>query len=121
MFLVGGCVRDLLLRQENLDIDVVVEGNGIGFARQFAATVDCRIREHEKFGTAVVIFPDGFKVDIASARLEYYDSPAALPHVEHASIRQDLYRRDFTINTLTIALNRENFGQMLDFLAASGT
>jgi len=115
VFLVGGCVRDLLLRQENLDIDVVVEGNGIGFARQFAATVDCRIREHEKFGTAVVIFPDGFKVDIASARLEYYDSPAALPHVEHASIRQDLYRRDFTINTLTIALNRENFGQMLDF------
>ncbi len=115
VFLVGGCVRDLLLRQENLDIDVVVEGNGIGFARQFAATVGCRIREHEKFGTAVVIFPDGFKVDIASARLEYYDSPAALPHVEHASIRQDLYRRDFTINTLTIALNRENFGQMLDF------
>ena len=114
-YLVGGIVRDLMLRKDNLDVDVVVEGDGIAFARAFAKTVDCRVREHEKFGTAVIIFPDGFKVDVASARLEYYESPAALPNVEHASIKHDLYRRDFTINTLTISLNRDNFGQMLDF------
>jgi len=115
VFLVGGFVRDLMLRQPNLDIDIVVEGDGIVFAESFAKTTECRVRVHEKFGTAVIIFPDGFKVDIASARLEYYERPAALPMVEHASIRHDLYRRDFTINTLTIALNYTHFGQMLDF------
>ena len=115
IFLVGGFVRDLLLRQRNLDVDVVVEGDGISFARAFAATAKCRVREHEKFGTAVIVFPDGFKIDIASARLEYYASPAALPNVEHASIRHDLYRRDFTINTLTISLSPDDYGQLLDF------
>lgn len=115
VYLVGGFVRDLLLRQENLDIDIVVEGDGIAFAAAFAKTTECRIRSHEKFATAVIILPDDFKIDVASARLEYYESPAALPRVEHASIRHDLYRRDFTINTLTISLNCDNFGQMLDF------
>ncbi len=115
VFLVGGFVRDLLLRQPNLDIDIVVEGDGIEYAESFAKTTECRVRVHEKFGTAVIIFPDGFKVDIASARLEYYERPAALPRVEHASIRHDLFRRDFTINTLTIALSHDHFGQMLDF------
>ncbi len=115
IYLVGGFVRDLLLRQPNLDIDIVVEGDGIEFAEAFAKTTQCRVRTHEKFGTAVIVFPDGFKVDIASARLEYYDRPAALPRVEYASIRHDLYRRDFTINTLTISLNQNHFGQMLDF------
>ncbi|SEA65674.1 tRNA nucleotidyltransferase (CCA-adding enzyme) [Desulfuromusa kysingii] len=114
-YLVGGFVRDLLLRQQNLDVDIVVEGDGIAFAEAFAKTTTCRVRTHEKFGTAVIVFPDGFKIDIASARLEYYDKPAALPQVEHASIRHDLYRRDFTINTLTISLNPDHFGQMLDF------
>ena len=114
-YLVGGFVRDLLLRQKNLDIDVVVEGDGIAFARAFAAKVPCRVREHEKFGTAVIIFPDDFKVDVATARIEYYDGPATLPRVEDASIRHDLYRRDFTINTLTIALNQDSFGLVLDF------
>ncbi|MFK5925789.1 MAG: CBS domain-containing protein [Desulfuromusa sp.] len=115
LYLVGGFVRDLLLRQQNLDVDIVVEGDGILFAKALAETMQCRVRAHEKFGTAVIVFPDGFKVDIASARLEYYEKPAALPRVEHASIRHDLYRRDFTINTLTISLNQDHFGQMLDF------
>ncbi len=115
IFLVGGFVRDLLLRQPNLDVDIVVEGDGIAFANAFAKTTPCRVRTHEKFGTAVIILPNDFKVDVASARLEYYDRPAALPKVEHASIRHDLYRRDFTINTLTISLNQNNYGQMLDF------
>ena len=115
IYLVGGIVRDLLLRQQNLDIDVVVEGDAILFANKFSETVPCRVHVHEKFGTAVLIFSNGFKVDIASARLEYYDRPAVLPQVEHASIRHDLYRRDFTINTLTLSLNQDSFGQMLDF------
>ena len=115
IYLVGGCVRDLLLRKENLDIDIVVVGDGIAFARAFAGKYACRVREHDKFATAVIVMEDGFKIDIASARLEYYDRPAALPRVEHASLRHDLYRRDFTINTLTISLNRDNYGQLLDF------
>jgi tRNA nucleotidyltransferase (CCA-adding enzyme) len=115
IFLVGGLVRDLLLREANLDVDLVVEGDGIAFAEAFARTTECRIRTHDKFGTAVIILSDGFKIDVASARIEYYESPAALPRVEHASIRHDLYRRDFTINTLTISLNQDNYGQLLDF------
>jgi tRNA nucleotidyltransferase (CCA-adding enzyme) len=118
VFAVGGFVRDLLLRQENLDIDIVVEGDGIAFARQYARRHDCRVRTHKKFGTAVIIFSDGFKVDVASTRMEYYLEPGALPTVEHASIKLDLYRRDFTINTLAMALNRENYGELLDFFGA---
>jgi tRNA nucleotidyltransferase (CCA-adding enzyme) len=115
IFVVGGFVRDLLRRQDNLDVDIVVEGDGIAFAAEYARQRRCRIRTHRKFGTAVVIFPDGFKVDVASARMEYYVEPGALPRVEHASIRLDLYRRDFTINTLAIALNGDEFGELLDF------
>lgn len=113
-FAVGGFVRDLLLNQPNLDVDVVVEGDGIAFAEAFAREHGCRVRCHRKFGTAVIIFPDGFKVDIASARLEYYLHPGALPDVEHASVKLDLYRRDFTINTLAIALNPGQFGELVD-------
>ena len=115
VFAVGGFVRDLLLGVENLDLDFVVEGDGIAFAEHFARQNGCRVRCHHKFGTAVVIYPDGFKLDIASARMEYYLSPGALPDVEHASVKMDLYRRDFTINTLAICLNHVNFGEVLDY------
>ncbi|BCA80056.1 CBS domain-containing protein [Desulfuromonas sp. AOP6] len=118
IFAVGGFVRDLLLEQENLDIDIVVEGDGIAFAEACAADQGCRIRSHKKFGTAVLIFPDGFKLDIASARMEYYTAPGALPQVEHAGIKLDLYRRDFTINTLAIALNEAHYGELIDFFGA---
>lgn len=112
---VGGFVRDLLLEQQNLDLDVTVEGDGIFFAEQFAAEHNCRIRPHQAFGTAVLIFTDGRKLDVASTRLEYYDSPGVLPAVERASLRQDLYRRDFTINTLALSLNTDCFGLLLDY------
>lgn len=117
-YAVGGFVRDLLLRSKNLDIDIVVEGDGIAFARSFAATRDCRVRSHAKFGTAVIVFPDDFKIDIASTRMEYYLEPGALPNVEHASIKLDLYRRDFTINTLAMALNSDLFGELIDYYQA---
>jgi tRNA nucleotidyltransferase (CCA-adding enzyme) len=115
VFVVGGFVRDLLLNKENLDVDVVVEGDGVAFAEKFAKEHDCRVRCHRKFGTAVLIYPDGFKVDIASARMEYYLQPGALPDVEHASVKMDLSRRDFTINTLAISLNQRAYGEMLDY------
>jgi len=115
VFAVGGFVRDMLLNKENLDVDIVVEGDGVVFAEQFARDHECRVRCHRKFGTAVLIYPDGFKIDIASARMEYYLQPGALPDVEHASVKMDLSRRDFTINTLAISLNHETFGEMLDY------
>jgi tRNA nucleotidyltransferase (CCA-adding enzyme) len=120
VYLVGGTVRDLLLRDSNLDIDLVVEGEGIPFARALAEQFPgCRVRSHEKFGTAVVLFPDGFKIDIATARLEYYERPGALPTVETSCIKRDLYRRDFTMNTLAVCLNPSRFGQVLDFFGGS--
>ena len=115
VYAVGGFVRDLLLRVENFDVDIVVEGDGIRLAEEFEKTSSCRIRTHKKFGTAIILFPDGLKVDVATARWEVYDSPAALPTVESASIKMDLYRRDFTINTLAIQLNPKAFGELIDF------
>jgi tRNA nucleotidyltransferase (CCA-adding enzyme) len=115
VYAVGGFVRDLLMRVENLDVDIVVEGDGIRFAEEFEKRVPCRIRTHRKFGTAIILFPDGSKVDVATARLEVYDSPAALPTVESGSIKMDLYRRDFTINALAFQLNPRGFGELIDF------
>ena len=114
-YAVGGFVRDLLLRHPNLDIDIVVEGDGIEFARAFAEEHQVRVRAHKKFNTAVLVFPNDQRVDIATARYEYYQYPAALPIVEFGSLKMDLYRRDFTINTLAIALNPNSFGYLIDF------
>ena len=118
VYVVGGFVRDLLLNRPIEDVDVVVEGDGIAFAKHYAGQNGCRVNTHQKFGTAVMVFPDGFKVDVASARLEYYVMPAALPIVEHSSIKMDLARRDFTINTLAIALNPGSYGILIDYFGA---
>ena len=117
-FLVGGIVRDVLLRRENLDADIVIEGDGVKFAQEFARHREVRVRSHRKFGTAVLIFPDKFKVDVATARIEYYESPAASPVVEMSSLKMDLFRRDFTINTLAIKLNKSDYGALLDYFGA---
>ena len=117
-YAVGGFVRDLVMRRENLDIDIVVEGDGIAFASKLAETLNARVRPHERFLSAVVVFPDGFKLDVATARLEYYERPGALPTVELSSLKLDLFRRDFTINTLAVVLNPPAFGELLDFFDA---
>ncbi len=114
-YVVGGFVRDLFLRRENFDVDVVIEGDGIAFAHEFAKHSNVRVRSHKKFATAVMIFPDGFKVDVATARMEYYESPGAPPIIETSSLKLDLYRRDFTINTLAIKINKKHFGTLIDY------
>jgi tRNA nucleotidyltransferase (CCA-adding enzyme) len=117
-YVVGGFVRDLFLYRSDEDVDIVIEGDGIAFAKKYAKLEGARIHTYEKFGTAVIIFPDGYKIDVASARLEYYKFPAALPIVEMSSIKLDLYRRDFTINTLAVQLNPDKFGTLIDFFSA---
>ncbi len=117
-YVVGGFVRDLFLYRANEDIDIVIEGDGIVFAKAYAKAQGTRIHTYAKFGTAVIIFPDGFKIDIATARMEYYSFPAALPTVEMSSIKLDLFRRDFTVNTLAIQLNPKRFGMLIDFFSA---
>ncbi len=118
-YVVGGFVRDLLLRRENLDVDIVIEGgDGITFAREYARRRGLRVRAHKRFKTAVLIFPDGFNIDVATARLEYYERPGALPTIEQSSLKLDLYRRDFIINTLAVELNPKRFGALTDFFGA---
>ena len=115
VFMVGGFVRDLFLGIKNYDLDIVVEGEGIKFARELGKDLGGRVRSHEKFGTAIVILADGFKIDVATARREFYEYPAAFPKVELSSIKKDLYRRDFTINAMAIQLNQKHFGKLIDF------
>jgi len=114
-YLVGGLVRDLLLRNKNLDVDIVVEGDGIEYGRKLARRLRARIRTHKKFKTAVIIMKNGFKLDVATARTEYYESPGAHPMVESGSIKLDLYRRDFSINALAVRLDPGTMGQVVDF------
>lgn len=114
-FAVGGFVRDLLIKKQNFDLDIVIEGDGIAFAKALSEHVGGRYKTHERFKTAMVVMPNGFKIDIATARLEYYEYPAAMPTVELSSIKLDLSRRDFTINAMAIQLNPTQFGTLLDF------
>jgi tRNA nucleotidyltransferase (CCA-adding enzyme) len=117
-YLVGGFVRDLLLGVKNLDLDIVVEGDGIKFADCVANSFGAKITAHKQFGTATVFIKPGLKVDFSSARKEYYPKPAHLPVVSPGSLREDLFRRDFTINALAINLSDaklvDYFGGQLD-------
>lgn len=112
---VGGFVRDLLLGVANEDIDIAVEGDGMIFAEELGRCLHAKLKIHEIFGTAMLILPDGKKIDIATARTEYYEFPAALPTVSFSSLRQDLGRRDFTINAMAVDITPDHFGHVLDF------
>jgi tRNA nucleotidyltransferase (CCA-adding enzyme) len=121
LYVVGGFVRDLLLDESNLDMDLVVEGDAIRLARRLGRRISARTRSHQRFGTAKIILEgreDEFGVpalDFATARMEFYAHSAALPEVERSSIKADLHRRDFTINTLAIRLDSGHYGRLLDF------
>ena len=122
VYAVGGFVRDIMLSRpasEYDDVDLVVESDGILFARELAAQLGGRIREHRAFMTALIIYTDADgterRLDVATARLEYYRYPAALPTVELSSIKMDLFRRDFTINAMALRLNTGQFGNVVDF------
>lgn len=138
-YVVGGFVRDLVmdgkgLKWPDIDIDLVVEGDAMAFAHKLGIRLKGRVREHREFMTAMLVFPaeslcadvekhrrthladpTEIKVDIATARLEFYTEPGALPQVERGSIKMDLYRRDFSINAMAVRLNPQVFGQLVDF------
>ena len=114
-YVVGGFVRDLLLKRATYDIDLVVEGSGIEVAQALAEKEHGKVIIHKKFQTATVLFEDGFKMDIATARSETYARPGALPVVMRSPLKYDLYRRDFTMNAMAISLSGESFGDLYDF------
>lgn len=112
-FLVGGAVRDVIAERTGPDLDVMVEGDAIEFARNVATTSGCGVKTHPEFGTATLIF-DNIHLDLATARTETYAKPGALPVVSPATIEEDLRRRDFSINAMCISLNSATFGELLD-------
>jgi len=140
VYIVGGFVRDLLLERPSLDYDLVVEGDAIALARALARKYGGRVTSHSRFGTAKwllrqstvkgnrhfrpvdlnTLIPDGDpmdlpdSLDIVSARTEFYTHPTALPTVERGSIKLDLHRRDFTINTLALRLDGHHYGELHD-------
>ena len=116
-FLVGGCVRDLMLNPlaESIDVDIMVEGDGIDFAEKLARKINVqKIVPFKKFATAKIPFKD-YEIEVASARLEKYDESSRNPsEVVMSNIEDDLLRRDFTINAMAVSLNKENFGEFFD-------
>ncbi|GAC1545314.1 MAG: CCA tRNA nucleotidyltransferase [Herpetosiphon sp.] len=114
LWLVGGPVRDLVLRRPNDDLDLVVEGNAVAVATAFAHATGASLTTHAAFGTASVIHPDWGSIDWVMSRRETYPHPAALPVVEPAPIGEDLARRDFTINTIALSLTPATWGTLLD-------
>lgn len=130
IYFVGGLVRDLLLDLPSVDVDMVVEGDAIELAQTLRQRFGGRVRSHSRFGTAKWLLsqrvwrtvapganqqeaPDS--IDFVTARTEFYEQPSALPEVESGSIKLDLHRRDFTINTLAVRLDGAHLGQLLDF------
>lgn len=117
LYLIGGIVRDLLLNQKNLDIDITVEGDAIAFAHILEKQADAKILSlHKDFGTAKVEI-NNKKIDFASTRSEIYPKKGHLPVVADigCSLEKDVLRRDFTINSLAISLNQEDFADLIDY------
>ena len=113
LYLVGGLVRDLLLERNNLDLDLVVEGDAINLAQMLAGINRAEVTTHARFGTAKLQW-ENWHVDVATARSESYARPGALPTVKPGTISDDLTRRDFTINAMAVELNPRHFGKLLD-------
>ncbi len=129
IYLIGGVVRDLILKRKIFDLDIVVEGDAIAFAKKLASLLSVKLRQHHSFGTATIYFgqhkidastklsidPErSRRVDFATARIESYSHQGALPKVSPASLAKDLLRRDFTINAMAISLNKADYGKLVD-------
>lgn len=113
VYLVGGAVRDMYLGVRPLNLDLSVVGDGVAFARSFADRLGGRIEATSGFGTARVALASG-EVDVVTARFEAYAEPGALPHVTPAGIREDIARRDFTVNAMAVALWPVRWGDVVD-------
>jgi tRNA nucleotidyltransferase (CCA-adding enzyme) len=113
LYIVGGVVRDLFLGRANFDFDLVVEGDAISLARKLAKDSQAKLTVHSRFGTAKLNYP-GFSLDLATARSETYSKPGALPTVKPGSLKDDLIRRDFSINAMALHLNPQRFGELID-------
>jgi len=113
-YIVGGVVRDILLGKEVWDIDFVVEGDAIEVARRLSEKYKTRLHPFPEFGTAHLKVGT-LKLEFATARRETYPRPGAYPKVEQASLKEDLIRRDFTINAMAISVNPEDFGTLIDY------
>jgi len=116
-YVIGGWVRDCLLKRENADkdIDIVVIGSGIDIARKAARKISpgIKVSVFKNFGTAMFRSKE-YEIEFVGARKESYDRNSRKPIVEDGTLEDDQKRRDFTINTLAISLNRETFGNFLD-------
>jgi tRNA nucleotidyltransferase (CCA-adding enzyme) len=114
LYLVGGAVRDLLLRRTNTDLDLVVDGNAITLATELAARIKSKLITHTRFNTASFSW-EHWNIDIATARVESYKKPGALPTLENTTtIYDDLARRDFSINAIALDLQPQHFGELID-------
>jgi tRNA nucleotidyltransferase (CCA-adding enzyme) len=114
-YLVGGPVRDLMLDLPNLDLDIAVEGSGIRLAEAWASQHrGAVVTRYPAFKTATVRLADGRLIDFATARREIYARRGAYPSVKASGIREDLFRRDFTINAMAIAIGPETWGKVID-------
>ena len=115
-YIVGGVVRDILLNKPVWDLDIVVEGgNAVDLAKKIGEIYGVKVHPFEDFKTAHLAVGK-LKVEFATARRESYERSGAYPKVEPASLKEDIFRRDFTINTMAIALNPEDFGTLIDYL-----
>jgi tRNA nucleotidyltransferase (CCA-adding enzyme) len=113
-YLVGGCLRDLVLGVKNFDLDITVEGDGIFFAEQLAKRLKSGLKIHQRFRTATLILTGQQKVDIATTRREKYPYFAALPVVSPGTLKEDLKRRDFTINAMALSLVVDKKQKIID-------
>jgi tRNA nucleotidyltransferase (CCA-adding enzyme) len=113
IYLVGGVVRDLLLGYPNFDLDLVVEGDAVKLAQQVAETSQAKLLAHHRFGTAKLRY-ENFTLDLATARKETYARPGALPTVTPGTLKDDLIRRDFSINAMAISLAANDYGELVD-------
>ena len=114
-YVIGGYVRDLLLRRPSNDIDVVTVGSGITLAKKVASLLPGHkeAKYYGAFGTAMIRY-NGMEVEFVGARKESYDRNSRKPVVENGTLEDDISRRDFTINAMALSLNPEDFGTLID-------